>query len=224
MDEGNGQSTVDGKSRTLTRRRFLGKAAGATAAAGAASVMLTAAAKSQVAPGTTPTADSEAAGYRAPTYQDVTLHVNGVDHALRVDTRMTLAEALREGLHLTGTKIPCDQGECGACTVVMDGKTVYSCSILAVAAQGHDILTIEGLELEQKGQLHPVQAAFIQHDAVQCGFCTSGQILSVYVLLKNNPKPDDAAVRQAIQGNLCRCGTYTHIIEAAKAAAAQARG
>ena len=220
MEEGN-EGSVTEKPRRITRRRFLGKAATVAAAASAASAVLTASSEPERALAATAAPTTVAvAPYRPPVYQDITLHVNDQDHHLRVDTRMTLTEAIREELHLTGTKIPCDQGECGACTVIMDGRTVYSCSILAAAAQGHDILTIESLE--QQGQLHPVQAAFIAHDAVQCGFCTPGQIMSVVTLLKSNPHPDDAAIRQAIQGNLCRCGTYTHIIEAAKAAAAQA--
>jgi xanthine dehydrogenase YagT iron-sulfur-binding subunit len=222
MEEGTGNDgSVTEAPRRITRRGFLGKAATVSAAAGAASAVLAATSDPQkahaatAAPTTVPPSS-----YRAPVYQHIVLHVNGQDYDLRVDTRMTLTEAIREQVHLTGTKIPCDQGECGACTVVMDGQTVYSCSILAVAAQGHDILTVEGLE--QQGELHPVQAAFIAHDAVQCGFCTPGQIMSVVTLLKSNPNPDEAAIRQAIQGNLCRCGTYTHIIEAAKAAAGQA--
>ncbi len=220
MEEGNAGPVTE-TPRRMTRRRFLGKAATVSAAAGAASAVLAATSDAPRSLAATPAPTTVGiAPYRPPVYQDITLHVNGQDYNLRVDTRMTLTEAIREEVHLTGTKIPCDQGECGACTLIMDGRTVYSCSILAAAAQGHDILTVESLE--QQGQLHPVQAAFIAQDALQCGFCTSGQIMSVVTLLKSNPNPDEAAIRQAIQGNLCRCGTYTHIIAAAKAAAAQA--
>jgi len=206
----------EGKRFRMTRRRFLGKAAATTAAAGAAAAVINAGSAPKSAAAAAAAAGAPAV-YAPPVYQDIVLRVNGQDQHLQVDTRTTLAEALREGLHLTGTKVPCDQGECGGCTVLVDGRDVYSCSMLAVAAQGHDILTIEGLSAG--GQLHPIQAAFMAQDASQCGFCTSGQILSIYVLLKNNPNPDEAAIRQAIQGNLCRCGTYTHIVAAAKAAA-----
>jgi aerobic-type carbon monoxide dehydrogenase small subunit (CoxS/CutS family) len=120
-------------------------------------------------------------------------------------------------LHLTGTKKVCDKGECGACTVILDGQAVYACLILAIECEGHEIVTIEGLSDGQ--HLDPVQQAFIEYEGFQCGFCTSGQIMSVKALLGNSPDPGEEDIRMAIAGNICRCGAYSRIIEAAKAAA-----
>ena len=144
------------------------------------------------------------------------LTVNGTRVEGDVDCRMTLAEFLREELALTGTKVGCNRGECGACTVLLNGNPVYSCTMLAVDAVGKEVLTIEGLADE--GNLHPLQEAFIEHDALQCGYCTPGMILSVKALLDRNPRPTEDDVRNAIDGNLCRCGSYPNIIEATIAA------
>jgi xanthine dehydrogenase YagT iron-sulfur-binding subunit len=146
----------------------------------------------------------------------VALKVNGKSYRVEVEHRSTLAEVLRDQLELTGTKIGCDRGECGACTVIIDGRNMYSCSQLAVWMQGKEILTIEGLAKGDK--LDPVQEAFIEHDGPQCGFCTSGQIMSGKALLLKNPKPTEAQVRRGLSGNLCRCGNYNREVAAVLAA------
>ena len=147
----------------------------------------------------------------------VTLRVNGKEHSLQVEPRTTLDEALRIQLNMTGTKISCDRGVCSSCTVFMDQSPVNSCMILAVDAVGHKITTIEGLAAE--GQLHPVQVAFMKHDAMQCGFCTPGMVMSCASLLERNPHPTEADVRYAVSGNLCRCGTYPKVFDATLEAA-----
>jgi carbon-monoxide dehydrogenase small subunit len=142
----------------------------------------------------------------------IELKINGDIHEVAIDPRRTLVEVLRDDLDLTGTKESCGDGDCGACTVIMDGKTVNACLTLALEAQGKDIMTIEGLA--QNGKLHPLQQAFIDHFAVQCGFCTPGMILSAKALLDKNPHPTEEEVRKGIAGNLCRCTGYTKIVEA----------
>jgi len=144
--------------------------------------------------------------------KQVRLTVNGRPFDKVVDARLTLAEFLREELGLTGTKVGCNRGECGSCTVILNGMPVYSCSVLAVEATGGEVLTIEGLAIG--GKLHPIQEAFIAHDGLQCGYCTPGMIMSVKALLDRNPRPDEAEIRSAIDGNFCRCGSYPNIINA----------
>lgn len=151
----------------------------------------------------------------------VNLKVNGKNYRVEVEHRETLAEVLRDQLGLTGTKIGCDRGECGACTVIINGRNMYSCSQLAVWMQGKDILTIEGLARGDK--LDPLQEAFIEHDGAQCGFCTSGQIMSGKALLMKNSKPTEAQARRGLSGNLCRCGNYNREVAAVLAVAAKAR-
>jgi xanthine dehydrogenase YagT iron-sulfur-binding subunit len=163
----------------------------------------------------------------APTVATITLDVNGRSETLQCDTRTSLLDALRENLHLTGSKKGCDQGQCGACTVLVDGRRVTSCLSLAVMQQGHKIVTIEGLGTP--GKLHPMQAAFVKHDAFQCGFCTPGQICSavgmleevkagvpshVTVDLRRRPQSTDLEFRERMSGNICRCGAYSNIQEA----------
>jgi xanthine dehydrogenase YagT iron-sulfur-binding subunit len=151
----------------------------------------------------------------------VKLKVNGQERALEVEARETLLGVLRDRLDLTGTKLVCDRGECGACTVLLDGEPIYSCMMLAADAAGREVTTVEGLA---KGdQLHPVQEAFLEYDGYQCGFCTPGQIMSCVALHNRNPNPTLEDVKEAVAGNLCRCGTYTKIFEAALAAAKVAR-
>ncbi len=142
----------------------------------------------------------------------VTLTVNGKLFDRLIDSRMTLAEFLREELDLTGTKVGCNRGECGGCTVILNGIPVYSCSVLAVEATGGEVLTIEGLA--KGGRLHPIQEAFIEHDSLQCGYCTPGMIMSVKALLDRNSNPVEEDIRNAIDGNFCRCGSYPNIIKA----------
>jgi xanthine dehydrogenase YagT iron-sulfur-binding subunit len=162
-----------------------------------------------------------------PVTASIRLRVNGTEHQLMVDPRTTLLDALRERLHLTGTKKGCDQGQCGACTVIVDGRRVTSCLTLAVMQEGHDITTIEGLGTPRN--LHPMQAAFIKHDGYQCGFCTPGQICSAVAMLDEvragipshatadlnaSPQPTEAEFRERMSGNLCRCGAYSNIQDA----------
>jgi xanthine dehydrogenase YagT iron-sulfur-binding subunit len=142
----------------------------------------------------------------------VTLRVNGVDHGLRLDPRVTLLDALRDVLGLTGTKKGCDQGACGACTVLVDGRRVVSCLMLAAQCDGRQVTTIEGLATDE--ELHPVQQAFIRHDAFQCGYCTAGQILSAVSLLREGRAGSDEEIREFMSGNLCRCGAYPNIVAA----------
>ena len=143
--------------------------------------------------------------------------VNGEEYELFVDPWQTLVDVLREKIGLTGTKKSCGEGDCGACTVIMDGKAVTSCLVLAVEAQDKAIITIEGLARD--GQLHPLQNAFIEHGAIQCGFCTPGMIMSAKAFLDKNPHPTEEEVRAGIAGNLCRCTGYQKIVEAILAAA-----
>lgn len=147
----------------------------------------------------------------------ITLVVNGTEHRMEVEDRWTLVELLRDHLGLTGTKIGCDRGECGACTVLLDGKPVYSCSQLAAWVDGRSVQTIEGLA--QNGRLHPLQEAFIEHDGPQCGYCTPGQLMSAKALLDRKPKPTADEVRAALTGNICRCSNYNRYVEAVLAAA-----
>lgn len=149
--------------------------------------------------------------------EEVILRINDVERELRVEPRRTLLDALRQDLDLTGAKKACDMGNCGACTVLLDGRAVYSCLLLAVDCRGCTITTIEGLA--RGAALHPIQRAFIEADAFQCGFCTPGQILSVKALLDAIPRPDDAQIVHALGGNLCRCGAYRNILRAARLAA-----
>ena len=150
----------------------------------------------------------------------VTLQINGTARTFTAEPRMTLAEALRGPLGLTGTKIACNRGACSACTVWLDGAAVCSCMMLAIEVGARSVTTIEGLA--RGDQLHPVQAAFIEHDALQCGFCTPGMVMSCAALLERKPDPTAEDVQAAISGHFCRCGTYPHVV-AATLAAAKAR-
>jgi xanthine dehydrogenase YagT iron-sulfur-binding subunit len=145
------------------------------------------------------------------------LLINGRSHRLPVEPRWSLLFVLRDKLGLTGTKVGCERGECGACTVLIDGQPRYACMTLAVEAVGKEITTLEGLM--QGEELGPVQQAFLEHDAFQCGYCTPGQIMTVEGLLRSNPNPTVEEIRRAVSGNLCRCGTYAHIFKAALRAA-----
>jgi xanthine dehydrogenase YagT iron-sulfur-binding subunit len=143
--------------------------------------------------------------------------INGVERRVEVEDRWTLVELLRDHLKLTGSKIGCDRGECGACTVMVDGKSLYSCSQLAAWMDGRTILTVEGLA--QNGKLDPLQEAFIEHDGPQCGYCTSGQLMSAKALLTHNAHPTREEVRAGMTGNICRCSNYNHYVESVLAAA-----
>lgn len=152
----------------------------------------------------------------------ITVIVNGATERLSVASNMTLLQMLREELALTGTKNGCEAGECGACTVLVDGEPVNSCMMLAVEADGSEVLTVEGLAPE--GRLSPLQQAFVEHNAVQCGFCTPGMLMSAHALLQRNPNPTETEIKEALVGNLCRCTGYVRIIQAVKTAAAAPRG
>ena len=147
-----------------------------------------------------------------PSRRDVTLSVNGADHPILVDTRMTVLDALREKLGLTGSKKGCDQGQCGACTILVDGERHLACLTLAVAAAGLQITTVEGLA--DGDRLHPMQQAFIDHDAFQCGYCTPGQIMAAVACVREGHAGSDDDIREYMSGNLCRCAAYPNIVAA----------
>lgn len=192
---------------TLSRRSFL-QMVGMTGAAttlGLGGHALAATAMAHV-----PVGDAGGAGDASQV--TVQLTVNGQPQTLTVDPRTTLLDALREHLHLTGTKKGCDHGQCGACTVHVGGRRVNSCLSLLAMHEGEEVTTIEGLG--QPGRLHPMQQAFVEHDGYQCGYCTSGQIMSATALLKEPWGPDDADVKEAMAGNICRCGAYPNIVAA----------
>jgi xanthine dehydrogenase YagT iron-sulfur-binding subunit len=192
------------------RRRDVLKATVAAGGAVAAAPLLSTATPAQ-AQGTGP----------SPAPLAIVLRVNGAAHRLSLDSRTTLLDALREHLQLTGSKKGCGLGQCGACTVLMDGKRVKSCLSLAVLAEGHDIVTIEGLA--QGDQLHPLQAAFIERDAFQCGYCTSGQIMAGVACIAEGHAGSASEIRDWMSGNLCRCGAYDHIVLAIQDAARTGR-
>ncbi len=152
----------------------------------------------------------------------ITLKVNGKPHKLNLEPRVTLLDALRIHLDLTGAKRVCDRGVCGSCTVIMDGKPVYACNLLAIQAEGHDIVTVEGLS--HGDELHPVMAAFIEHDAQQCGFCTPGFVVACKAFLDKHPNPTLQEIERGLGGNLCRCGTYAGIQQAVLEAAKSMKG
>jgi len=149
-------------------------------------------------------------------FVEIGLKVNGTTYWVHVEPWRTLVEVLRESLGLTGTKKSCNEGECGACTVLMDGKPVASCLVLAIDAQGKEIVTVEGLSEGEK--LHPLQEAFLKHGAIQCGFCTPGMVMSAKAFLDEHPTPTPTEVRRAISGNLCRCTGYQQIVDSIMAA------
>ncbi len=162
-------------------------------------------------------ADSASPNVLGPGKVPITLTVNGKKHNLKLEPRVTLLDGLRNDLDLTGAKRVCDRGTCGSCTVIMNGKSVYACSILAVEAQGKEIVTVEGLA--RGGGLHPVQAAFVENDAQQCGYCTPGFVVACKAFLDSNPNPTPAQIKRGLGGNLCRCGTYAGILKAVQDAA-----
>ena len=161
---------------------------------------------------TTNTAAGRAENSAAAIAVPVTLRINGKEHSLRVDPRATLLDCIRETVELTGTKKGCDHGQCGACTIHVDGRRVLSCLSLALAHDGREITTVEGLGTTDA--MHPMQAAFLACDAYQCGYCTSGQIMSAVALLDERCGPDDADVKERMSGNICRCGAYANILAA----------
>ena len=209
-DDGKPPAGHDGSSRGLSRRDFI-KVTGAVVPAGVlvGEKLLqaaTPAAADVVGPGAVP----------------ITLRINGTSHRLSVEPRVTLLDALRDRLAITGAKKVCDRATCGACTVLVNGKAIYACSMLAIDAQSRDIVTIEGLAPE--GELHPVSAAFVDHDAQQCGFCTPGFVVATVAFLHRHPDPTYEEVKAGLGGNLCRCGTYVGLRQAALDAAQRMKG
>ncbi len=191
-----------------TRRRFLKKVAGTSAALTFGPSLLSFSSLSAANVAAAPTSSN--------TMVDTQLKINGAVHKLRLDPRTTLLDLLRENLQLTGSKKGCDHGQCGACTVLINGRRINSCLALAVTLEGDEITTIEGLA--QGGQLHPMQAAFLEQDGFQCGYCTPGQICSAVACVQEGHAGDDAQIREFMSGNLCRCGAYPNIVEAIKEA------
>jgi len=194
-----------------TRRRFLKQVAGTSAAIAIGPRLGMFAQKI-----------SETAGASAPASAaklPLRLKINGKDVAVEVDTRTTLLDLLREDLHLTGSKKGCDHGQCGACTVLVNGRRINSCLSLAIVHDGEEVTTIEGLANGE--QLHPVQAAFVEHDGFQCGYCTPGQICSAVACIKEGHVKSDDEIREWMSGNLCRCGAYPNIVDAIKDATAK---
>lgn len=203
-----GKGAMSKRKRDISRRQFL-EGTGAVLAVTTVAPSL----KSHLSTASAAEIETSPSGVPSTSIRVV---VNGAEHRLEVEDRWTLAELLRDHLNLTGTKIGCDRGECGACTVLLDGKPVYSCSNLAVWADGRTIQTVEGLA--QGGQLDPLQQAFIEHDGPQCGFCTSGQLMAAKGLLSHNPHPTAQEVKAGMTGNICRCSNYNHYVEAVMAA------
>ena len=198
-----------GAAGRVSRRSFLSSLGVAGVVVSAAPVVAAAQVETRMPPETT------AAGSTAEAIEGavpVSLNINGKQHALSVDPRTTLLDCLRETVALTGTKKGCDHGQCGACTVHVNGRRINSCLTLAVMHQGDEITTIEGLG--QPGSLHPMQAAFVKHDGYQCGYCTSGQIMSAVALLKEKCGSSDGDVKELMSGNICRCGAYSNIVAA----------
>jgi xanthine dehydrogenase YagT iron-sulfur-binding subunit len=193
----------------FTRRTFLSRLSATGLVASSAPFLQ--AASAQIEPAPTKEKDAESSDRIS-----VVLNVNGQQHRLHIEPRVTLLDALREHLELFGTKKGCDHGQCGACTVHVNGRRINSCLTFAIMHQGDRITTIEGLATN--GQLHPVQIAFLEHDGFQCGYCTSGQIMSATALLKEPCGDDDDSVRECMSGNICRCGAYPNIIAAVQQA------
>jgi xanthine dehydrogenase YagT iron-sulfur-binding subunit len=194
----------------LSRRSFLSHVGAAGVATAAAAVTPLAASAIAETPVSAETTAEALAGSVA-----VTLKVNGELHAIRIDPRATLLDTLRETIHLTGTKKGCDHGQCGACTVHIDGRRVNSCLTFAAMQQNVEITTIEGIG--QPGRLHPMQAAFVEHDGYQCGYCTSGQIMSAIAMVREPWGAEKHDVKEAMSGNICRCGAYPNIVAAVEA-------
>jgi xanthine dehydrogenase YagT iron-sulfur-binding subunit len=212
MSKNHGE-TKDRPPGAVSRRGFI-----TTVGAG----VLAAASTSHLADPSTASASPASASAAAGEMVRVTLSVNGRKHALLVEPRWSLLHVLREHLGMTGTKVGCGRGECGACTVLIDDLPRYACMTLAVEAEGTEITTVEGLM--EGEELGPVQQAFLEEDAFQCGYCTSGQVMAVEGLLRANPDPDLDQIRLGVSGNLCRCGAYAHIFNAASRAATLRNG
>lgn len=206
----------DKNQKNPTRREFL-STTGSTAAATLIAAYMPPGANASELPAT-----SEPSGRAIEGAVPITLRINGKDRELRVDPRTTLLDCIRESVLLTGTKKGCDHGQCGACTVHVNGRRVVSCLSLALMHDGEEVTTIEGLGTPEA--MHPMQAAFLACDGYQCGYCTSGQIMSAVALLKEPCGPDDASVKELLSGNICRCGAYANIVAAVQQVRKQGSG
>jgi xanthine dehydrogenase YagT iron-sulfur-binding subunit len=193
----------------VSRRDFLKTVSVASAAVGVTAIV--------------PARTAEGAAIVGPGPVPITLTINGRTHKLEVEPRVTLLDAVRNRLNITGAKRVCDRGACGSCTMIVDGRTVYACSMLAIEAQGKQIRTVEGLS-DENGALHPVEQAYVEHDALMCGFCTPGFVTATAALLEKNPNPTPEEVQRALDGNICRCGTYKRLLEAALSTKGVRRG
>jgi xanthine dehydrogenase YagT iron-sulfur-binding subunit len=208
----------DGESPRAPARPIGGGVSRRSVLTGSASIMAAAPLASALGASAAAAAAEPAADPRSPV--TLTLRINGHDHRLAMDVRTTLLDALREHVGLTGSKKGCDQGQCGACTVHVDGRRVLSCLTLAISAQGQDVTTIEGLT-GPDGTLHPMQQAFIDHDGFQCGYCTPGQIMSAIACVEEGHAGSTADIREYMSGNLCRCAAYPNIVAAIEQAKTQ---
>ena len=208
----NGDGSQASEAGDVSRRECIGGTSAALVVAGASPLGVTEAHAAELA-------DQQQA--TDPPRTRVRLTVNGSAHDVEVEDRWTLNELLRDELQLIGSKLGCNRGECGACTVQVNGEALYSCSTLAVWADGKDVVTVEGLA--NGNELSPLQEAFIANNAPQCGFCIPGQLMAATVLLENNPSPSEEDVRQGLAGNLCRCSNYNYIVEAVMAASGGGR-
>ena len=206
----------DKNKKNPTRREFLSTTGSTAAATLIGAYMLPVTNASELAE------VSEASGATIEGAVPITLRINGKDRQLRIDPRTTLLDCIRESVLLTGTKKGCDHGQCGACTVHVNGRRVVSCLSLALMHDGEEVTTIEGLGTPEA--MHPMQAAFLACDGYQCGYCTSGQIMSAVALLKEPCGPDDASVKELLSGNICRCGAYANIVEAVQKVRKQGSG
>jgi xanthine dehydrogenase YagT iron-sulfur-binding subunit len=211
--EASGLNELSIRGHPKTRRTFIKQVAGTSAAIAIGPNLLTSASVDQTVSTGTTAAISDSV--------KVNMKVNGKNYALDVDPRVTLLDALRERLHLTGSKKGCDHGQCGACTVLVNGRRINSCLSLAVTHEGDEITTIEGLAHGE--ELHPMQAAFIEHDGFQCGYCTPGQICSAVACVKEGHANSDDEIREWMSGNICRCGAYPNILAAIKEAKTKIR-
>ena len=200
----------------LTRRSFLSRAGAVGIATATAAVGAPIAAAAVLEPDSQPEVDAAT----IPGTMPVTLKVNGKPYHVQIDPRATVLDTLRETLHFTGTKKGCDHGQCGACTVHINGKRANSCLLFAAMQQNAEITTIEGLGTPDN--MHPMQTAFVEHDGYQCGYCTSGQIMSAVAMLKEPWGPNDSDVREALSGNICRCGAYPNIVSAVQSCRSKA--
>src|SRR5216683_766781 len=212
----------DKPAKPLSRRSFIKQVGASAAAVTVAGLYKPAGASADGASAPTNRSEAGIAERLGPDAIAIELRINGATRRAVIEPRVTLLEFLRDHVGLSGTKLVCDRGACGACTVHLDGNPVNACMLLAADARSHEITTIEGIGTAER--MHPVQAAFVEFDALQCGFCTPGMIMAIVAALARNPDPSSEQVKRSVAGNICRCGTYPHVFAAAMAAAAKIGG